>query len=88
MDQWPAPMLKTFTGPAPDPAVANTDCVAGRRHRRSQRPRQRQITGARILSAISLGGKADGVQLLQPDTIDLIFEVQSDGPDLVLAITR
>ena len=41
---------------------------------------------ARALSPISLGGKANGVQLLSPDTIDLIFEEQSSGVDLVLMI--
>ena len=41
---------------------------------------------ARALSPISLGGKANGVQLLRPDTIDLIFEEQSNGIDMVLMI--
>jgi len=41
---------------------------------------------ARALSPISLGGKANGVQLLSPDTIDLIFQEQSYGPDQVLLI--
>ena len=41
---------------------------------------------ARALSPISLGGKANGVQLLRPDTIDLIFEEQSSGMDVVLMI--
>jgi CubicO group peptidase (beta-lactamase class C family) len=39
---------------------------------------------ARILSAISLGGTVNGVQLLRPDTVEKIFEVQTDGPDVVL----
>ncbi|MCW2557553.1 MAG: EstA family serine hydrolase, partial [Mycobacterium sp.] len=39
----------------------------------------------RILSSISLGGAVDGVRLLRPETIEKIFEVQCDGPDLVLA---
>jgi CubicO group peptidase (beta-lactamase class C family) len=38
----------------------------------------------RILSVISLGGKVNGVRLLQPETIEKIFDVQSDGPDVVL----
>ena len=33
-----------------------------------------------------MGGTANGVQLLSPDTIDLIFEEQSNGVDLVLMI--
>jgi CubicO group peptidase (beta-lactamase class C family) len=85
MDQWPEPMLKTFTGPAPDPTVANTpqwraaDIGAANGHGNAR-------ALARILSAISLGGSVDGVRLLGPETIEKIFEVQSDGPDLVLAL--
>jgi CubicO group peptidase (beta-lactamase class C family) len=41
---------------------------------------------ARMLAAVSNGGTSQGVQLLSPDTIDLIFDVQSDGVDLVLAL--
>jgi CubicO group peptidase (beta-lactamase class C family) len=39
---------------------------------------------ARIQSVISNGGEVDGVRLLSQPTIDRIFEVQSDGKDLVL----
>jgi len=84
MDQWTEQMLKTFTGPAPDPAAANTlewraadmGAVNGHTNARAL---------ARILSSISLGGEVDGVRLLRPETIEKIFEVQCDGPDLVLA---
>jgi CubicO group peptidase (beta-lactamase class C family) len=42
---------------------------------------------ARVLaclqSAVACGGVVDGVRLLSPKTIDRIFEVQSDGIDLV-----
>jgi CubicO group peptidase (beta-lactamase class C family) len=84
MDQWSAPMLKTFTGPAADPAIANTaawraadiGAVNGHTNARAL---------ARILSVISLGGTVDGVTLLRPQTVEKIFEVQLDGPDLVLA---
>lgn len=79
------PLRKTFLGPPPDAADANTPqwraadlgAVNGHGNARSL---------ARILSCISLGGKANGVQLLQPQTIERIFEVQSDGPDQVLAV--
>ncbi|KAI9044508.1 serine hydrolase domain-containing protein [Aspergillus affinis] len=40
---------------------------------------------ARILSAISTGGEVDGIRLLKPETIDLIFQEQAMGTDLVLA---
>ena len=39
---------------------------------------------ARIQSAVACGGEVGGVRLLSPRTIDRIFEVQSDGIDLVL----
>jgi CubicO group peptidase (beta-lactamase class C family) len=39
---------------------------------------------ARIQSVVTNGGEVDGVRLLSPATIDRIFEVQSDGVDLVL----
>lgn len=37
-------------------------------------------------SAVSAGGSARGVELLSPDTIDRIFDVQAAGRDLVLGI--
>jgi CubicO group peptidase (beta-lactamase class C family) len=39
---------------------------------------------ARIQSVVTNGGEVDGVRLLHQKTIDRIFEVQSDGVDLVL----
>ena len=41
---------------------------------------------AKILSAISLGGTVDGVQLLSPGTIDKIFVQQAYGEDLVVGL--
>jgi CubicO group peptidase (beta-lactamase class C family) len=85
MDQWTEQMLKTFTNPAPDPTVANTDGwraadIGGA----NGHTNARALT--RILSAISLDGSVGGVRLLRPETIERIFEVQCDGPDLVLAL--
>ena len=40
----------------------------------------------RLQSAVACGGLVDGVRLLSPRTIDRIFEVQSDGIDVVLGI--
>ncbi|MGY1741459.1 MULTISPECIES: serine hydrolase domain-containing protein [unclassified Blastococcus] len=37
-----------------------------------------------VMRVMSLGGTAGGVRLLSPETIDLVFEQQSDGVDLVL----
>ncbi|MEU3937552.1 serine hydrolase domain-containing protein [Streptomyces sp. NPDC029044] len=39
---------------------------------------------ARIHSVIACGGTLDGLRLLSPRTIDLIFRQPTDGPDLVL----
>jgi CubicO group peptidase (beta-lactamase class C family) len=41
---------------------------------------------ARLQSAVACGGEVDGVRLLSPRTIERIFEVQSDGFDLVIGI--
>ena len=41
---------------------------------------------ARAQSVVSHGGEVDGVRLLSPAIIDRIFEVQADGPDLVLMV--
>lgn len=78
-----SPMRKTFSGPPPNADAANTpawraaDLGALNGHGNSR-------SLARILSAISLGGKAGGVQLLKPETVELIFSEQANGFDLVL----
>ncbi len=41
---------------------------------------------ARLQSAVACDGVVDGVRLLSPPTIDRIFEVQSNGIDLVIGI--
>jgi len=81
-----SPMLKTFSAPLTDADMAQLA---------NSTPWRRAEIGAanghgnarslaRALSPISLGGKANGVQLLSPATIDLIFQEQSNGIDLVL----
>jgi CubicO group peptidase (beta-lactamase class C family) len=77
------PMRKTLTNPAPEAGIAHTaawrnadlGAVNGHGNARSL---------ARMLSPISLGGKANGVELLSAPTLRRIFDVQSHGPDLVL----
>lgn len=39
---------------------------------------------ARVLSVLAHGGEIDGIRLLGPGTIERIFEVQADGPDLIM----
>jgi len=78
-------VVKTFTGPWADASNANTaawrqadiGAVNGHGNARSV---------ARILSVISRGGAVDGIRLLRPETIELIFSEQSNGIDLVLGV--
>ena len=78
-----SPMRKTFSGPPPNADAANTPAwreadlgaLNGHGNARSL---------ATILSAISLGGGARGVQLLKPDTVELIFEEQANGVEVVI----
>ncbi|MET9685448.1 serine hydrolase domain-containing protein [Streptomyces coeruleorubidus] len=75
--------VKTFTGPLggadeswrPEWRRAEIGAANGHGNARSL---------ARIHSVIACGGTLDGVSLLSPSIIDLIFHQQSDGPDLVL----
>jgi CubicO group peptidase (beta-lactamase class C family) len=76
-------MRKTFSGPPPNADAANTaawrdadmGALNGHGNARSL---------AAIQSAISLGGKARGVQLLKPETVEMIFDAQANGTDLVI----
>ena len=80
-----SPAVRTLMGPPVDAAAANTaawraadmGAVNGHGNARSV---------AQILSAITLGGQVGGTRLLSPDAIELIFEEQSDGVDLVLGV--
>ncbi|HTK66065.1 MAG TPA: serine hydrolase domain-containing protein [Pseudonocardia sp.] len=78
-----SPMMKTLGGLPPTAEVANTegwrraDIGAANGHGNAR-------SVARMLSAIALDGEVDGVALLSPKTIDLIFEEQADGMDLVI----
>jgi CubicO group peptidase (beta-lactamase class C family) len=80
-----SPAFKTMTGPVPDASAANTpgwrhaDMGACNGHGNAR-------SVARILSALALDGQVDGVRLLGPKTIDLIFDEQSRGVDLVLGV--
>ncbi|MFG2196767.1 serine hydrolase domain-containing protein [Streptomyces sp. NPDC048639] len=80
-----SPMYKTFVGPLNDASNANTaawraaelGALNGHGNARSV---------ARLLRVLALGGTAGGVRLLSPETIDVIFDQQSHGVDLVLGV--
>lgn len=80
-----SPAVRTLTGPLAEAGAANTpgwrraDIGAANGHGNAR-------SVARILSALALGGQSGGVRLLGPRTIDLIFEQQSDGMDVVLGV--
>ena len=78
-------VFKTFTGPAPQADVANTaDWRMAEIGAANGQGNARSV--ARIQSVVANGGVVDGVRLLSQDTIDLIFEEQSNGVDLVLGV--
>lgn len=74
---------QTFRNAVPDATVANTEAwrktemgaANGHGNARSV---------AKLLSTVSLGGQVDGKHLLSQKTVDLIFEEQFHGVDLVL----
>lgn len=77
--------IKTFTGPAPEADIAHTaawrEATIGAANGHGN---ARSV--ARIQAAVSNGGSAGGVDLISPETVKRIFEVQSTGTDLVLGI--
>lgn len=77
--------FKTMTNPMMSPETTWTegwrraDIGAGNGHGNAR-------SLARIQSAVACGGEVDGVHLLSPQTIDRIFEAQSNGIDLVIGM--
>ena len=77
--------VKTFSGPVqrfdivgePGWLQADIGAANGQANARSL---------ARVQSVVSNGGEVDGVRLLSPATIDLIFDEQSNGVDLAIGI--
>jgi CubicO group peptidase (beta-lactamase class C family) len=80
-----SPAVRTFTGPVGDAAAANTpdwrraDLGALNGHATARGLLQ-------VVRALALGGVTGGVRLLGEETIELAFDQQSDGVDLVLGI--
>ncbi|MGH3524435.1 MAG: serine hydrolase domain-containing protein, partial [Mycobacterium sp.] len=82
------PMRKTFAPfpPTPEAALAAETAEWRRAEIGSVNGHGNARSLVRALSPISLGGTVNGIRLLSPDTIDLIFQEQSNGIDLVLAM--
>ena len=77
------PALKTFNGPGPKAEVAWTE--AWRRADIGAANGHGNARSAAVTQAVVANGGAVGdVSLLSPSTIDLIFDEQSRGTDLVL----
>jgi CubicO group peptidase (beta-lactamase class C family) len=80
-----SPTVRTLTGPVVEAEMANTPgwrradmgAVNGHGNARSV---------ARVMSVVARGGEVDGVRLLSPETIDLIFREQQNGIDVVLGV--
>ena len=76
-------MFKTFTGPRPEAAVSWTpewrqaEIGAANGHGNAR-------SVARAQAVVANGGEVDGVRLLSQKSIDVIFEEQANGTDLVL----
>jgi len=78
-----SPAVKTMTGPAPSAELAWTE--GWRRAEIGAANGHGNARGvARIQAIVANGGEVDGVRLLSPKTIDLIFEEQARGIDVVL----
>lgn len=79
------PARKTLTGPPMDAEAANTpawrraDIGAANGHGNAR-------SVARMLRSLALGGSVDGIRVLSPETIDVVFDEQSHGTDLVLGV--
>jgi CubicO group peptidase (beta-lactamase class C family) len=78
-----SPLYRTFTGPVASAKAANSP-----EWRRADMGALNGHSNARgvldVLRVLSLGGEAGGRRLLSQKTIDLVFDEQSNGTDLVL----
>ena len=78
-------LYRTTTNPPLDPAEALTEqwrraeVPAGNGHGNAR-------SVARVQSIVSHGGIVDGTRFISEDTLARIFDVQSDGTDLVLSV--
>jgi CubicO group peptidase (beta-lactamase class C family) len=80
-----SPVFRCFTGPVADAAKANTpEWRAADMGALNGHSNARGVLD--LMRVVSLFGEAGGVRLLSDKTLDLIFDVQADGIDLVLGV--
>jgi CubicO group peptidase (beta-lactamase class C family) len=80
-----SPVFRCFTGPVADAAKANTpEWRAADMGALNGHSNARGVLD--VMRVVSLGGEAGGIRLLSDKTLDLIFDVQADGIDLVLGV--
>jgi len=80
-----SPGFKTFTGPAPAAETAwTTEWRTAQIGAANGHGNARSVAG--IQAVVANGGTHNGVTLLSDDTIDLIFDEQANGVDLVLGL--
>ena len=72
---WTGPVMSTKATATPEWRAADLGALNGHSNARGVLD---------VLRVISLGGEAGGRRLLSEQTVDLIFDVQADGVDLVL----
>jgi CubicO group peptidase (beta-lactamase class C family) len=72
---WRGPVMSTRATSSPEWRAADLGALNGHSNARGVLD---------VMRVLSLGGEAGGVRLLSPKTIDLVFDQQSDGIDLVL----
>jgi CubicO group peptidase (beta-lactamase class C family) len=75
MRTWTGPVMSTKATTTPEWRAADLGALNGHSNARGVLD---------VLRVITLGGEAGGKRLLSEKTIDLIFDVQADGVDLVL----
>jgi CubicO group peptidase (beta-lactamase class C family) len=72
---WTGPVMSTKATVTPEWRAADLGALNGHSNARGVLD---------VMRVMSLGGSAGGVRLLEPETIELVFQQQSDGVDLVL----
>jgi CubicO group peptidase (beta-lactamase class C family) len=75
MRTWTGPVMSTKATTTPEWRAADLGALNGHSNARGVLD---------VMRVISLGGEAGGKRLLSQKTVDLIFDVQADGVDLVL----